>query len=168
MGFTSLADRDGAVPGGLVLDVDAAGHVAATAALPRDGSSSAFSQNAYRFVPWDSIAGESAASPLSGGAWELYKYAFAVGPGAAPRALDVAGAVLGPPEAVLNLGCDGRKASVDLAPHGPQLHWVEAPLVVAGAASVATTAAATEASHAAALEKETFASSMRDAGPGNG
>ena len=114
MGFTSLADRDGAVPGGLVLDVDAAGHVAATAALPRDGSSSAFSQNAYRFVPWDSIAGESAASPLSGGAWELYKYAFAVGPGAAPRALDVAGAVLGPPEAVLNLGCDGRKASVDL------------------------------------------------------
>ncbi|KAH8077596.1 hypothetical protein JL720_9980 [Aureococcus anophagefferens] len=121
----SRRGRGGAV-GGLVLDVDAAGNVAATAALPRDGSSSAFAQNAYRFVPWENIAGESAASPLSGGAWELYKCAFAVGPGAAPRALDVAGAVLGPPEAVLNLGCDGRKASVDLAPHGPQLHWVGA------------------------------------------
>ena len=153
VGFTSLADRDGAVPGGLVLDVDAAGHVAATAALPRDGSSSAFSQNAYRFVPWDSIAGESAASPLSGGAWELYKYAFAVGPGAAPRALDVAGAVLGPPEAVLNLGCDGRKASVDLAPHGPQLHWVEAPPTVDGAARAAEAAAALAAAHDDALRR---------------
>lgn len=76
-----------------------------------------------------------------------------MGPGAAPRALDVAGAVLGPPEAVLNLGCDGRKASVDLAPHGPQLHWVEAPPTVDGAARAAEAAAALAAAHDDALRR---------------
>ena len=169
VGFTSLLSTRARmdVAGGLVLDVDADGAVDATAALPVDGGAS--QQNGYRFVPWDSVAGESDEAPFfDDGTWELYKHALAVGPGGAADVSAVVGALFGPREAVLNLGCDGRKVSVDLLPHGPQLHWVEAPLVVAGAASVATTAAATEASHAAALEKETFASSMRDAGPGNG
>ncbi|KAH8047310.1 hypothetical protein JL722_13120 [Aureococcus anophagefferens] len=123
VGFTSLADRDGAVPGGLVLDADAAG----TSRRRRRCRATGARRPSRRTRTASCPGTRSPASPrlpALGGAWELYIRLRR--PGAAPRALDVAGAVLGPPEAVLNLGCDGRKASVDLAPHGPQLHWVGA------------------------------------------
>ena len=182
--FTSLTAtaRDQSVVGGLAFDV-VDGAVASTATLPAEPGSEG-TQNAYRFVPWESIAGESDASPFLdavgapgpldvtdesrlaegdesrlalAGEWRVYKHAAAVGAREAGLAASAAAAVLGPSAPVVNLGCDGRKASVDLLPHGPQLHWVEAP-------RVADADAVADAFHASAGGRDvaTFDSTFHD------
>lgn len=185
--FTSLMPTHGeALVGGLAFEVDAAGGVTSTTTLPAEDGSEG-KQNAYRFVAWPSLFGESDASPLGaaddaldvtdesrlidagadGGAdgpapageWRLYKHAAAVGRGSAAAFSEIADRVLGPADDLLSLGCDGVKASVDLLPHGPQLHWVDGGAAASDGASVDEWTALLAADRRG---METFTTTMHD------
>lgn len=61
--------------------------------------------------------------------WSLYKFTIPVGNGSVWDLFQLVNATLGPVE-VSDLGCGGVRASATLlGEKGPQLHWVEAPLL---------------------------------------